>query len=113
LARRYSNSPLSMSYGLSRRARMPFGALTSHPLPRGVMGRYSSRPLSSALMRRQENYEYRLRRLERKIDVLQNTVEDEGYLGDTGLVSIGYLSDSGTYNDNEFWDDGAFTDMEF
>jgi len=64
-------------------------------------------------MRRQENYEYRLRRLERKIDVLQNTVEDEGYLGDTGLVSIGYLSDSGTYNDNEFWDDGAFTDMEF
>jgi hypothetical protein len=113
LARRYSNSPLSMSYGLSRRARMPFGALTSRRLPRGVMGRYSSRPLSSALMRRQENYEYRLRRLERKIDVLQNTVEDEGYLGDTGLVSIGYLSDSGTYNDNEFWDDGAFTDMEF
>lgn len=113
LTRRYSNSPLSMGYGRSRRARLPFGSLTSRRYPRRVMGRYSSKPTTSARMRRQENHEQRLRRLESKMNALQNVVEDEGYLGDTGLVSIGYLSDSGTYNDNEFWDDGAFADMEF
>ena len=47
------------------------------------------------------------------MDAMQNMVDDEGYLGGTGLVSVGYLSDSGTYNDGEFCDDGAFGDMEF
>jgi len=112
LARRHGDSPLSMSYGLSRRGRMPLGVLTSHRYPRGVMGRYS-RPATSALMRRQENHEHRLRQLEQKMDAMQNMVDDEGYLGGTGLVSVGYLSDSGTYNDGEFCDDGAFGDMEF
>lgn len=113
LARRHSHSPLRMNYGLSRRVRMPFGALKSHQYPKGIMGRYSSKPLKSTLIRKQENHERRLRQLELKMNALQSMVEDEGYLGDTSLVSVGYLSDDGTYNDHEFSDDDIFTDMEF
>jgi len=64
-------------------------------------------------MRRQENHEHRLRQLEHNMNTLQNVVEDERFLGGTGLVNNSNLSDSGTYNDSEFWDDGAFADMEF
>ena len=113
LARPYSYSPLNMGHGRLSRVRMPFGALTSHHYPSGVMGRYSSRPVTSTLMRRHENHEHRLRQLENNMDALQNVVEDEGRLGGAGLGSTGHLSDSGTFNDSEFWDDGAFADMEF
>lgn len=112
--RGYSYSPL-MSAGYGGLGRIPLGAL----MRRGRYGRglmrgigYPARSGTGALLRRQGNQEYRLSRLERKVDAVEDVVEGGGYMSDGFVGDSTYLGDGVVY-ETDIWNDPMMSEMEY
>lgn len=113
LGRGYSYSPL-LGAGHGGLARMSLGPL----MRRGRYGRglmrslgYPARSANGALLRRQENQEYRLSTLERKVDAVENVV-DGGYMSDGFVGNSAYLGDGVVY-ETDIWNDPMMSEMEY
>lgn len=109
--RRYSFSPLVSSSGYRRLGYGPTMKRGRYGYGRGMMRSlgYPARNAVGPLVRRQENQEYRLSRLENKVDAVEEVIGG-GYLSD-GFVGAGYLTDGIVYDD--LWSDGMVPEMDY